>query len=200
MPSIDKMQLLYLLAFAVQHSFLASKRFKGLVWSIFGPGMERWYMSIFSALAAIAIAPLIALFLLSPGRKLYSIHGIGRKMMIAGQLMAGVATILAFINAPHRFSISQQLGKSDDASNLSPRGIYCFVRDPFLLGGLLQMWLTPFMTTNLFSLYAIASVYLFIGSVHWESRLRSQFGKEYEDYQKLIPRLIPKKSNNCREK
>jgi protein-S-isoprenylcysteine O-methyltransferase Ste14 len=191
MSSITKIQLLYLLAFTAQHSLLASRRFKDLVWSIFGPGMERWYMSFFGILAAIAIAPLVILFLISPGRKLYSIHGLGRKMMIAGQLLAGAATILAFINAPHRFSISQQLGKAVDADRLLPRGIYCLVRDPFLLGGLAQMWLTPFMTTNLLILYVITSVYLFLGSMHWESRLRFQFGKEYEDYQKSMPRLFP---------
>ena len=40
------------------------------------------------------------------------------------------------------------------------------------------------MTTQLLVLYAITSFYLFLGSLHWESRLRFQFGKEYEDYQK----------------
>ncbi len=200
MSSITKMQVIYLLAYAAHHSLLASRRFKDLVWSIFGPGMEHWYMNLFSILAAIALAPLLILFMISPGRKLYSIHGLGRKMMIFGQLLASVATILAFVNAPHRFSISQQLGKAIDADRLLPRGIYNLVRDPFLLGGLAQMWLTPFMTTNLLILYVITSFYLFLGSMHWESRLRFQFGKEYEDYQKSMPRIIPKICKDCRRK
>jgi protein-S-isoprenylcysteine O-methyltransferase Ste14 len=41
-------------------------------------------------------------------------------------------------------------------------------------------------------LYAMTSVYLFLGSLHWERRLRYQFGKDYEDYQKEVPRVIPK--------
>jgi protein-S-isoprenylcysteine O-methyltransferase Ste14 len=110
--------------------------------------------------------------------------------MVGGQILAGIATVLAFTDAPHRFSISQQLGKAKKVEHLKPQGIYCFMRDPFLLGGLVQMWLTPFMTTQLSVLYAITSVYLFLGSLHWESRLRSQFGKEYEKYQKTIPRLL----------
>jgi len=41
-------------------------------------------------------------------------------------------------------------------------------------------------------LYAMTSVYLYLGSLHWERRLRYQFGREYEAYQKEVPRVIPK--------
>jgi methanethiol S-methyltransferase len=189
MSAITKMQVIYLLAFAALHSLLASRRFKNLTWHIFGPGMDRWYMKFFSILAAFALAPMILLFLLSPGRRLYVIPRPWRWLMILGQILAGAVTVLAFTDAPHRFSASQQLGKAKNVEHLNSRGIYRFMRDPFLFGGLLQMWLTPFMTTQLSVLYSIASVYLFLGSLHWESRLCTQFGKEYEDYKKAIPRL-----------
>ena len=163
-----------------------------IVWRIFGPGMDRWYVKFFSIFAAITLAPLALLFLSSPGKRLYTIPRPWRWLMVAGQIVASLATVLAFTDAPHRFSISQQLRKAENAEPLNPRGIYRFVQDPFLLSGLLQMWLTPFMTSRLLVLYAMTSVYLFLGSLHWESRLRYQFGKEYEDYQKEVPRVIPK--------
>jgi protein-S-isoprenylcysteine O-methyltransferase Ste14 len=192
MSIISAIMFAYLLAYAALHSTLASRQFKGLVWHAFGPGMDRWYVKLFGIFAAILLAPLALLFVLSPGKRLYTIMTPWRWLMVAGQLMAGLATILAFTDAPHRFSISQQLGKAENPEPLNPRGIYCFVRDPFLLSGLLQMWLTPFMTTRLLVLYVMTSVYLFLGSLHWESRLRYQFGREYEEYQREVPRIIPR--------
>ena len=189
MSAITSIQVIYLLAYAVLHSLLASRQFKDLIWHILGPDMDRWYLKYFSILAAFAIAPMVLLFSLSPGRKLYVVPRPWRWLMVTGQILASIATMMAFTDAPHRFSISQQLGKAKSVERLNPRGIYRFMRDPFLLGGLLQMWLTPFMTTQLFVLYSIASAYLFLGSLHWESRLHYQFGKEYEIYQKAIPRL-----------
>jgi protein-S-isoprenylcysteine O-methyltransferase Ste14 len=109
----------------------------------------------------------------------------------AGQLLAGIGTLLAFTNAPHRFIISQQLGKAEKLEPLQPRGIYRYVRDPFLLTGLVQMWLMPFMTIRLLVLLILSSIYLCLGSLHWEMRLGAQFGKEYEDYRKKVPRIIP---------
>jgi protein-S-isoprenylcysteine O-methyltransferase Ste14 len=189
---INVILVAYLPAFAALHSLLASLQFKSLVWRIFGPGMDSWYVKFFSIFAAITLAPLALLFLSSPGKRLYTIKSPWRWMMVAGQIVAGITTILAFTDAPHRFSISQQLRKAENPEPLNVRGIYRYVRDPFLLSGLLQIWLTPFMTTRLLVLYVMTSVYLFLGSHHWERRLRYQFGKEYEDYQKEVPRVIPR--------
>ncbi len=194
MPTTNAVLIAYLPAYAALHSLLVSRQFKSLVWSIFGPGMDRWYVKFFSTFAAITLAPLALLFLSSPGKRLYTIKSPWRWLMVAGQIMASLATVLAFTDAPHRFTISQQLRKAGKQEPLDPRGIYRFVQDPFVLSGLLQLWLTPFMTSRLLVLYAMTSVYLYLGSLHWESRLRYQFGKEYEDYQKEVPRVIPKLS------
>ena len=192
MSMINVILVAYLPVFAALHSFLVSRQFKSLVWRIYGPGMDNWYMKFFSIFAATSLAPLALLFLSSPGKRLYTIPSPWRGLMVAGQLVAGLATILAFTDAPHRFSISQQLGKAENPEPLDPRGIYRYVRDPFLPGGFMQIWLTPFMTTRLLVLYAMTSVYLYLGSLHWERRLRYQFGEEYEAYQKEVPRVIPK--------
>lgn len=192
MSTISAILFAYLPAYAALHSCLASRQFKSLVWRVFGPGMDRWYVKLFGIFAAILLAPLALLFLSSPGKRLYTIKSPWRWLMVTGQLMASLVAVLAFTDAPHRFSISQQLRKSENPEPLNPRGIYCFVRDPFLLSGLLQIWLTPFMTTRLLVLCVMTSVYLFLGSLHWESRLHYQFGREYEEYQKEVPRVIPR--------
>ncbi|MDD4497107.1 MAG: isoprenylcysteine carboxylmethyltransferase family protein, partial [Methanosarcinaceae archaeon] len=65
------------------------------------------------------------------------------------------------------------------------------VRDPFLLSGLIIIWLTPFMTVNLLVIYILTTIYLYLGSLHWEKRLTSQFGDEYREYRKRVHRIIP---------
>jgi methanethiol S-methyltransferase len=72
-----------------------------------------------------------------------------------------------------------------------PRGICRYVRDPFLLAGLVQMWLMPFMTIRFLVLFILFSIYLSLGSLHWEMRLEAQFGKGYEECRKKVPRIIP---------
>jgi protein-S-isoprenylcysteine O-methyltransferase Ste14 len=47
------------------------------------------------------------------------------------------------------------------------------------------------MTENLMIVYLLASIYLFLGSLHWESRLIHQFGEVYIAYRKEVPRMIP---------
>jgi protein-S-isoprenylcysteine O-methyltransferase Ste14 len=191
MSRILAIQILYLAAFAAAHSLMASSPFKGLMWRILGPRTDRLYMKFFSILAAIALAPLILLVLIFPGRRLYFVPSPWRGIMIGGQMLAGIGTLLAFQNAPHRFLISQQLHHAGKLEPLQPKGIYRYVRDPFLLTGLIQMWFMPFMTSRLLVLSILSSIYLCLGSFHWESRLRAQFGKEYEEYWKKVPRIIP---------
>ena len=197
MSFIDLVQVVYLVAFAAMHSLLASKQFKGLVWWIFGPEIDRWYMKFFIIFAAITFMPLAIMLLLFPGRKLYVVRSPLRWIMVGIQLLSSVWIVKGFRDAPHRFSIGQQLSKSKESKQLMPRGVYCYVRDPFLASGLLGMWMTPFLTTKLLITYLLVSIYLFLGSLHWETRLLAQFGKEYKNYQTKMPRMIPWKGRSC---
>ena len=117
--------------------------------------------------------------------------------MVAGQVLAGILSIRAFTDGPHRFKVPLQLAgpSASESENLAPRGIYCWMRDPFLLSGLLIIWLTPFMTTNILILYIMVTIYLYLGSLHWEKRLLAQFGEEYREYQRLVRRIVPRRSS-----
>ena len=193
MSMIDVILVAYLPVFAALHSFLVSRQFKSLVWRIYGPGMDNWYMKFFSIFAAISLAPLALLFLSYPGKRLYTIPPPWRWLMVAGQLVAGLATILAFTDAPHRFSISQQLRKAGKQEPLDPRGIYRYVRDPFLVGGFMQIWLTPFMTTRLLVLYTMTSVYLYLGSLHWREGCAISSAESTKPTRKRCPGLFPRR-------
>jgi len=185
--------VIYLIGFAALHSFLASLSAKRMAKEHLGSRVDPWYPIFFSAVAAVTIIPLAIILFLFPGRLLYILPSPWIWLAFAAQMVVGLASLRAFLDAPHRFLIRAQLGEghSSDAFALGIRGIYCWIRDPFLLSGILLIWLTPFMTESLLLVYLLTTVYLFAGSLHWESRLIKQFGQEYLDYQKDVRRVIP---------
>ena len=134
------------------------------------------------------------MFYKNPGPFLYIIPSPWRWLMIGGQLIAATFALRSFLDAPNRFKIRSQLSvpNTPEANPLNIRGIYRWVRDPFLLSGLIIMWLTPVMTINLLVIYLLATIYLYMGYLHWERRLVSQFGDEYREYQKRVHRIIPR--------
>jgi protein-S-isoprenylcysteine O-methyltransferase Ste14 len=194
---------LYLIGFAALHSLLASLPAKNLAKKRYGLRVDPWYPFFFSAVAVVTILPLAAMLVLHPGPLLYAVPRPWIWLFLAAQLLIGVLSMRTFLDAPHRFLIRAQLAgpASPEAFSLGIRGIYCWIRDPFLLSGLLLIWLTPFMTENLLLVYLLATVYLFLGSLHWETRLLYQFGEEYAAYQKEVGRIIPvrfKRWKGCR--
>lgn len=195
MSPIDSALLLalYLIAFAAVHSLMASLPFKRRAAKILGSRIDPWYPAIFSASAFVMVLPLVYLVYLFPGKILYVVPSPWRWTMVAGQILAGLLSVRAFVDAPHRFRVSLQLAgpRAAGAEALEPQGVYRWIRDPFLLSGFLIIWLTPFMTTNILILYAAVTVYLYLGSLHWERRLLAQFGDEYRSYQKRVPRAVP---------
>ena len=182
-----------LVAFATIHSLMASLPFKRLLVRILGQRADTLFMPVFSIIAFVTIAPLVYLLIKNPGPILYIIPSPWRWLMVGGQLIAAIVAPRAMLDAPHRFKIRSQLSapKTPEAGPLDIRGIYRWVRDPFLLTGLVIIWLTPFMTVNLLVIYLLTTIYLYLGSLHWESRLVSQFGDEYREYQNRVHRIIP---------
>ena len=182
-----------LVAFAFIHSLTASLPFKRFVMRVAGPKAETLYLPAYSLTAMLTILPLVYQLYKNPGRVLYKIPSSWRWLMVGGQLIAGMLAPIAFRSAPHRFKIHSQLSgpQASEADSLKIRGIYRWVRDPFLLSGLVTICLTPIMTVNLLVIYLLTTIYLYLGSLHWETRLVAQFGDEYREYQKRVHRIIP---------
>ena len=180
-----------LVAFAAIHSLMASLFFKRCVTRILGSRAELLYMPVFNLIALLTVLPLAYLLYKNPGPFLYIIPS--PWLMIGGQFIAATIAPRALLDAPNRFKKLSQLSapNTPTASSLNIRGIYRWVRDPFLLSGLIIIWLTPFMTINLFVIYLLSTIYLYIGYLHWERRLVSQFDDEYREYQKRVHRIIP---------
>jgi methanethiol S-methyltransferase len=186
--------VLNLVAFASVHSLIASLSFKRLIMRALGSWTDILYMPVYSLIAMLTISPLVYLLYKNPGRLLYRIPSPWRWLMVGGQLIASIAAPLALLDGSQRFKISSQLAgpKVPEATHLNIRGIYRWIRDPFLLSGLITMLLTPVMTVNRLVIYILTTIYLYLGSLHWESRLVAQFGDEYREYQKRVHRIIPR--------
>jgi len=182
-----------LAAFAVIHSLTASLPFKRLVRRVLGSKVEALYLPVYSLITLLTLSPLAYLLYKFPGRILYRIPSPWRWLMVGGQLIAAILAPKAFLDAPHRFKLRSQLSapETHEATPLNIRGIYRWIRDPFLLSGLVTMLLTPFMIVNLLVIYILTTIYLYLGSLHWERRLVAQFGEEYREYQKRVHRIIP---------
>jgi protein-S-isoprenylcysteine O-methyltransferase Ste14 len=199
-PYLSAIVVIYLIGFAALHSLMASLKAKGMARRLLGSKVDPWYSVLFIAVAAITLLPLAAMMILmlivDPGDVLYFVTLPWIWFFFLAQLIVGLGSLKAFLDAPHRFLIRAQLTgpHSSDAFPLGIKGIYCRIRDPFLLSGLLIIWLTPFMTVNLLLIYIITSAYLFLGSLHWESRLQAQFGEAYKAYQRKVPRMIPNRN------
>jgi protein-S-isoprenylcysteine O-methyltransferase Ste14 len=187
----------YLIGFAALHSLMASLKAKRVSRRLFGSKVDLLYSAVFITMAAVTALPLFAMLILMTivdnDSVLYIIPTPWIWFFFLAQLLVGLVSLKAFLDAPHRFLIRAQLTgpHSSDAFPLGIKGIYCRIRDPFLLSGLMIIWLTPFMTVNLLLIYIITSAYLFLGSLHWESRLQAQFGEAYKAYQRKVPRMIP---------
>ena len=190
-----------LAAFASVHSLTASLPFKRLIRRVSGSKVEALYLPVYSLIAVLTLPPLVYLLYKFPGRILYRIPSPWRWLMVGGQLIVAILAPKAFLDAPNRFKLHSQLSvpETPEATPLNIRGIYRWIRDPFLLSGLIIMLLTPFMTVNLLVIYFFTAIYLYLGSLHWESRLVAQFGDEYREYQKRANRLIPQFGNNYKD-
>ena len=105
-------------------------------------------------------------------------------MLIVGLLQTGA---FQFLGLRQIMSTNE-----DEVSELVVKGLYRWVRHPLYSAGLLFIWFTPLMTTSLLTLNLGLTIYIYLGSVFEERRLRREFGSAYEQYQINVPRLVPR--------
>jgi len=185
----------YFLLWAALHSLLASLRVKAWAERAFGPGTERWYRLAFNAIAGLTILPWMALIALLPDRPLYVIPFPWRWLAMAGQALALVVLLWTLVQTGpmHFVGIAQLLAaKPSEHNTLQIRGLYCYVRHPLYFFSLILLWLVSVMTTNIATANVLIALYFWIGSIAEEKKLLAEFGAAYANYQRHVPRLIPR--------
>ena len=195
--------VLYASLYAALHSLLASDTAKTLARRVFGKGVERWYRLAYNVLAYVALIPSDILVSQLPDRELYVLSGpwyslavTGRIVSIAG-LLYGIYLLGFWDFLGLRQIVRTPRGDETLPSRLRTSGIYGLVRHPKYLFVLGILWFAPRMTVNLLALYLGFSLYLYVGTFFEERRLVREFGSEYEEYRRRVPRMIPIRLPRC---
>lgn len=177
------------------HSLVATNRVKNLVRDWLGSGADRWYRIAFNLFAGISFLPIIWLLVILPDRTLYTIPLPWVMLAIAGQVLGAVIIVIGILQTgAFTFIGIRQLVSPDHTSfetGMVTNGLYAWVRHPLYTGGLLIIWLSPIMTSNLLTLFTLLTIYLVVGARFEESRLIQSFGDEYLQYRSKVPMLIP---------
>lgn len=188
----------YTLLYGVGHSWLASQRMKDWTREAFGPTTDRWYRLAYNVVAGLMLLPLLPMLVWLPDRLLYTMSSPWLWLALLGQLVAAVGILygLWLTNIWHFLGLCQLFdlpldGREDCRPPLVVFGLYRWVRHPLYFLGLVVIWLTPQMTVNQLALFAVLSIYLYVGTFFEERRLVNEFGDDYRAYQRQVPRLIP---------
>jgi methanethiol S-methyltransferase len=195
---------------ALIHSVLASKQVKDLTLRIAGPRYrDGLYRFTFNAQSVVSLLWAARRFSRLPDRELYRVRPPWSWLFRASQaaslgvLLSGVRVmgILNFAGItplrdlltgmdvrPAPEAQGPPLGSDDEVVKA---GAFRFSRHPGNLGALGFFLFLPRMTANRAILLVLVGLYVVLGSLHEEHRLRAAYGAAYERYRRAVPFLVP---------
>jgi protein-S-isoprenylcysteine O-methyltransferase Ste14 len=180
--------------YGLVHSFLASLGFKARLRGWFGHGVERSYRLFYNLFAILTFLPVLSLVQILPDREIYSVPLPWALLMVAVQILA-IAMLLVGLWQTDVWTFlgfRQLLGEeTTDPDRMVVSGLYRWVRHPLYTAGLLFIWFTPLMTSNLLALNLGLTLYVVIGARLEERKLLAEFGPDYASYRQRTPMLFP---------
>jgi protein-S-isoprenylcysteine O-methyltransferase Ste14 len=196
---------------ALIHSVLASKQVKDLTLRIAGPRYrDGLYRFTFNAQSVVSLLWAARRFSRLPDRELYRVRPPWSWLFRASQaaslgvLLSGVRVMgilnFAGITPLRDLLTGKDVGPAPEAQG-PPVGddevvrsrAFRFTRHPGNLGALGFFLFLPRMTANRAVLVALVALYVVLGSMHEEYRLRVAYGAAYERYRRAVPFLIPRR-------
>ena len=196
---------------ALVHSVLASKQAKDLARRVAGPRYrDGLYRAAYNAQSVVLLAWAAWWFLRLPDRDLYTVRAPWSWLFRVAQasslgvLLSGVRVIgvldFAGITRLRGFLAGIDPGPEPEAqgppvgsdNEVVKAGAFRFTRHPGNLGALGFFLFLPRMTANRAVLAALVALYVVLGSLHEEYRLRAAYGAAYERYRRSVPFLIPR--------
>lgn len=186
--------IIFLVVYALLHSWLAALAVKNWARGVFGPQVDRWYRLVYNIVAGVTLLPLLPMLVWLPDRILYVTPSPWRWLLVVGQMaaLAGLTVSLLQTGLLHFLGLRQLIAERPVESGvLSVRGFYGWVRHPLYFFSSLVLWLTPLMTANWLTVCVVFTLYFYLGSFLEERRLLAEFGPVYGAYQQRVSRFIP---------
>jgi protein-S-isoprenylcysteine O-methyltransferase Ste14 len=193
------------------HSVLASKQTKDLARRVAGPRYRGGlYRVAYNVQAVASLVWAARWFSRLPDRELYRARPPLSWLLRVGQAaslgvllsgvrvigymdFAGVARLRDFLSGLHPGPEPEAQGPPmGPDGEVVKAGAFRFTRHPGNLGALGFFLLLPRMTANRAVLTALVALYVVLGSLHEEYRLRVTYGGAYERYRRSVPFLIPR--------
>jgi hypothetical protein len=195
---------------AAIHSLLASKPTKDLARRIAGPRYRNGlYRFAYNAKSVLILAWATWWFLHLPDREIYQVRAPWSWLFRAGQiaslgvLLSAVRTIgildFAGMSQLRNFLAGLDPGPEPEAQG-PPLGadgeivadrVFRFTRHPSNLGVLGLFLFFPRITVNRVTLTTLIALYVLLGSLHEERRLKAAYGEPFERYRREVPFLVP---------
>lgn len=180
-------------AWATLHSLLAGAAWKRRFRAFAGEGIYRWYRLAYVGIALVTIAPIAIYVFRHTVTVLYSVEPPWRLLMRAVQAGGLVGAAVAVLQAYPRHFLGLE---HHDARTYGPRylktyGVYGVTRHPMYFFSLVAMWFNPDMTLTMLVLFCLMTAYFWVGSVHEEMLLVNEYGTEYLNYRRRVPRILP---------
>jgi protein-S-isoprenylcysteine O-methyltransferase Ste14 len=195
---------------ALVHSVLASKQAKDLARRFAGPRYrDGLYRFAFNAQSVVSLVWAARRFSRLLDRELYCVgppySWLFRASQAAslGVLLSGVRVIgiLRFAGLTPLWDLLRggnvrpvpeaQGPPISSGDEVVRAGAFRFSRHPGNLGALGFFLFLPRMTANRAVLLALVALYVVLGSMHEEHRLRVAYGAAYERYRRAVPFLVP---------
>ena len=174
------------IGYGIIHSVLASEAVKKIC-------PTKYYRLIYNVIALVLLIPILYFLIIMESRRLipasFFNQLLGGIMMLSGSVVMYISirgyASKEFLGIDFDEEYSPSL-KTDELSE--------FVRHPLYTGTLLFMWgvFGYFATESCLISVLVLTIYLRIGVYFEEKKLIRIFGKQYEEYQKNVPMLIPK--------
>lgn len=182
--------------FAIQHSVMARPFFKKWITRLIPVEIER---STYVLLSSAALA--LVFWQWRPMTEvIWQVESLLAILSISAVYFIGWAVVFLssfMINHFELFGLKQVFDyckeQRSDESPFMVRYFYAFVRHPLMFGFLLAMWAAPVMSSGHLLFSVVTTLYILLAVKYLEERdLRRAIGKEYEEYQRQVPMLIPR--------
>lgn len=187
--------------FGLAHSALASRAAKRAAARTFGErNRNGLYRVFYLAQSVVTFGMLAAYIRRQPSRELYRVEGPAALMMhviqagavvyatsaarqVGFRRILGLDSFLSWLGDGSVPAEPEAQGPALDAEGRRCLlGPFAWSRHPLNFAPLPIFWLWPRMTTSLLAFNTAATIYLVVGSLHEEARLREAFGNEYDAY------------------